>query len=123
MLRGHRTSEKCIEFFSGYNFHKDEKMVFLSNLRALSMFSGQYVKAHSRQHARWAADEFQNRLVVYRLGGDDVLDEWRVLSNPMNFTLDEVALICDDGDLRYGFEARDYVGKLEVESAVFIFKK
>ncbi len=61
-------------------------------------------KAKLIQHNEEVTEEDFEKYMCYEYVGSGFHHvKYRILSNPHNFTLDEQALICDDGNLRFGY--------------------
>lgn len=93
------------QIYSDYAFTKNEDEKMRINMDILKELEEKYkiLKVSDIKHKAPTEDELENNDIVYSRKACYGHGEYRIYKYPSEITLDELALICDGGNLCFGY--------------------
>ena len=91
--------------YSSYAFKENEKEMMKINRQIYEELEERYkiLKVSDIDHKAPTSEELEQNDIVYSRKACYAHGEYRIYKCPNEVTLDEVALICDDGNLCFGY--------------------
>ncbi|PWG62661.1 hypothetical protein [Bifidobacterium callitrichidarum] len=89
--------------WSRYAYDVDRDIKFQQNQLIYKQYTDTVDRVYSSIDAENTIREHPDHTVISILGSDSDLTKYRIFHNPQNLTVEQLALICDRGDLRFGY--------------------
>lgn len=96
--------------YESYAFSENEREKMRINMEILKELEEKYkiLKVSDVDHKAPTENELNNNDIVYSRKACYKHGEYRIYKCPDEVTLDELALICDDGNLCFGYSGSKY---------------
>ena len=102
--------------YSSYAFEENEVEKMQINRTIYNELKAKYkiIKVSDIDHKKPSKEELEKYDIVYSRKACYAHGEYRIYKCPDEITLDEIALICDDGNLCFGYKGnRNYLSVFE----------
>lgn len=102
--------------YSSYAFKKDEEEMMRINMTIYNELKAKYkiIKVSDIDHKEPSKEELEQNDIVYSRKACYGHGEYRIYKCPEDVTLDELALICDGGNLCFGYSGnKNYLSVFE----------
>ena len=104
------------KIYSSYAFEENEVEKMQINRTIYNELKSKYkiIKVSDIDHKEPSKEELEKYDIVYSRKACYAHGEYRIYKCPDEITLDEIALICDDGNLCFGYKGnRNYLSVFE----------
>lgn len=89
--------------WSRYAYDVDRDIKFQQNKNLYKEYADKVNRVYSATDAETTIRDHPDHIVISVIGSDSDITKYRIFNNPLNLTVEQLALICDRGDLRFGY--------------------